>query len=226
MSVYAKGGSGALPDTITIRNIKKTIADSGISENEFLTLMRKSSNELTLDEAKILENIRKSVPFPDSTTPLQKVLNPSHVEGYLDGSFMNFNDGKIGGCITTVDDASGLKSPKGFYEGLRLDYDGTPFSPSDGSATIIRFTSNETSNIKIPFGEGMPEPTGGKVSSMAPPFTGNGFTSATNGQIIPEFYSDGLTINNGAQMIEITSEGKEILKAVYDAKQGLFVLVD
>lgn len=221
-----EGGSGALPDTITIRNIKKTIADSGISENEFLTLMRKSSNELTLDEAKILENIRKSVPFPDSTTPLQKVLNPSHVEGYLDGSFMNFNDGKIGGCITTVDDASGLKSPKGFYEGLRLDYDGTPFSPSDGSATIIRFTSNETSNIKIPFGEGMPEPTGGKVSSMAPPFTGNGFTSATNGQIIPEFYSDGLTINNGAQMIEITSEGKEILKAVYDAKQGLFVLVD
>ena len=112
------------------------------------------------------------------------------------------------------------------YKRQRLDYDGTPFSPSDGSATIIRFTSNETSNIKIPFGEGMPEPTGGKVSSMAPPFTGNGFTSATNGQIIPEFYSDGLTINNGAQMIEITSEGKEILKAVYDAKQGLFVLVD
>lgn len=129
---------------------------------------------------------------------------------------MNFNDGKIGGCITTVDDASGLKSPKGFYEGLRLDYDGTPFSLSDGSATIIRFTSNETSNIKIPFGEGMPEPTGGKVSSMAPPFTGNGFTSATNGQIIPEFYSDGLIINNGAQMIEITSEGKEIVKAVYN----------
>ena len=72
MSVYAKGGSGALPDTITIRNIKKTIADSGISENEFLTLMRKSSNELTLDEAKILENIRKSVPFPDSTTDVYK----------------------------------------------------------------------------------------------------------------------------------------------------------
>lgn len=72
----------------------------------------------------------------------------------------------------------------------------------------------------------MPNPTGGAVSSMAPPFTGNGFTSATNGQIIPEFYSDGVSLNNGAQMLEITSDGKEILKAIYDAKQGLFIPVN
>ena len=71
----------------------------------------------------------------------------------------------------------------------------------------------------------MPNPTGGKVSLMTPPFTGNGFTSATNGQIIPEFYSDGLSINNGAQMIEITSEGKEILKAVFDEDLKKFVPV-
>ena len=220
-----KEGSGALPDTVTIRNIKKTIADNAISENEFLTLMKKSSGELTPDEARILENIRKSVPIPNEKTPLQKVLNPAHVDGYLDGSFMNFNDGRIGGCITTVDDASGLKNPKEIFEGLRLDYDGTPFSPDDGSAMVIRFTSNEASNIKIPFGDGMPNPAGGKVSSMTPPFTGNGFTSATNGQIIPEFYSDGLSINNGAQMIEITSEGEEILKAVYDEDLKKFVPV-
>ena len=31
---------------------------------------------------------------------------------------------------------------------------------------------------------------------------------------------------DGAQIIEITSEGKETLKAVYDAKQGLFIPVD
>lgn len=72
----------------------------------------------------------------------------------------------------------------------------------------------------------MPNPTGGAVSSMAPPFTGNGFTSATNGQIITEFYSDGVSLNNGAQMLEITSDGKEILKAIYDAKQGLFIPVN
>lgn len=38
---------------------------------------------------------------------------------------------------------------------------------------------------------------------MIDPFTGNGFTSASNGQIIPEFFSDGLTLTNGAQMVNI-----------------------
>ena len=71
----------------------------------------------------------------------------------------------------------------------------------------------------------MPNPTGGAVSSMTPPFTGNGFTSATNGQIIPEFYSDGVSLNNGAQMLEITSDGKEILKAVYNEDLKKFVSV-
>ena len=70
-----------------------------------------------------------------------KVINPAYVDSYLDGSFMNFNDGKINGCITTVEGASGLKTPRDFYEGLRLDYEGTPFSPLDSSATVIRFTS-------------------------------------------------------------------------------------
>ena len=218
-------GGGRLPDTVTIRNIKRTIADNGISEKEFLALMRKSSVELKPYEATILENIRKNVPIPGEETLLQKVINPSYIDGYLDGSFMNFNDGKIGGCITTVHDVSELRNPKGLFEGLRLDYEGTPFSPADGSVTVIRFTSSEVSDIKIPFGEGMPNPTGGKVSLMTPPFTGNGFTSATNGQIIPEFYSDGLSINNGAQMIEITSEGKEILKAVFDEDLKKFVPV-
>ncbi len=203
-------GGERLPNTVTIRNIKRTIADNGISEKEFLALMRKSSVELKPYEATILENIRKNVPIPGEETLLQKVINPSYIDGYLDGSFMNFNDGKIGGCITTVHDVSELRNPKGLFEGLRLDYEGTPFSPADGSVTVIRFTSSEVSDIKIPFGEGMPNPTGGKVSLMTPPFTGNGFTSATNGQIIPEFYSDGLSINNGAQMIEITSTGGKV----------------
>jgi len=64
------------------------------------------------------------------------------------------------------------------------------------------------------------------VSSMTEPFAGNGFTSATNGQIIPEFYSDGLAIKNGAQMIEIDKNGNEILKAIYDKAEGKFIPID
>ena len=78
-----------------------------------------------------------------------KVINPAYVDSYLDGSFMNFNDGKINGCITTVEGASGLKTPRDFYEGLRLDYEGTPFSPLDSSATVIRFTSNDAGKFHL-----------------------------------------------------------------------------
>ncbi|MED4955927.1 hypothetical protein ABEO75_09545 [Paenibacillus macerans] len=170
-----------------------------------------------------MENIRNTVPTPGVNTSLQKVLNPSFVNGYLDGSFMNFNGGKIGGCITTVEDASGLTNPRIIYDGLRLDYPGTPFSPTDGATTVIRFTSEDASNIIIPYGDSMPNPAGGKVSTMTDPFTGNGFTSATNGQIIPEFYSDGLTLTDGAKMLEVTSDGKEVLKAVFDETLERFV---
>ncbi len=63
-----------------------------------------------------------------------------------------------------------------------------------------------------------------RIFSILPPFTGNGFTSAMNGQIIPEFYSEGLSLNDGAQMIEITN-GEPIVKAVYDSSKGKFIPV-
>lgn len=222
------GGKNAFDslDTQTIRTIKECISQKGLTEEEFLQLMAKSSDEMSRSEAKIMEYIRDNVPFPDETTPLQKVINPKYIDSYLDGSFTNFNDGKISGCIATAEDVTGLTTPQSVYEGLRLDYENTPFSPADSSVTVIRFTSNDVDKIIVPYGDKMPNPAGGNVSTMTPPFTGNGFTASTTGQVIPEFYSEGLSLNNGAQMIEITDAGEEILKAVYDEDLQRFVLVD
>ncbi len=223
-----KGGSpGTIrPNTETIKSIQAAIKKNGLSEESFLNFMRKSSGELTPSEAKIMENIRKSVPVPNKDTPLQKVIDPQYISSYLDGSFVKFNEGKIKGCMTTVADVGELNTPKALFEGLRLDYPGTPFSPGDSSVTVIRFITDDVDNLIVPFGDAMPNPAGGKVSEMLPPFTGNGFTSALNGQIIPEFYSEGLSLKNGAQMIEITNGGKEILKAIYDGDLMRFISID
>lgn len=59
------------------------------------------------------------------------------------------------------------------------------------------------------------------------PFTGNGFTKATNGQIIPEYKMfDFVKIEDGAQIIEIGKDGKETLKAIYDVDFGRFIPIE
>lgn len=98
------------------------------------------------------------------------------------------------------------------YNGLRLNYPGSEYNPvTDDSLGVIRFTTGDASKISILYGTEM----GGNVEGEYP-FTGNGFTKATNGEIIPEFICDTyLNFSDGAQLIEINKDGTETLIAVY-----------
>ena len=59
------------------------------------------------------------------------------------------------------------------------------------------------------------------------PFTGNGFTKTMNGEIIPEFKCNGyLDIDDGAQLIEISKDGTETLRAVYSIVDKMFIPVE
>lgn len=52
----------------------------------------------------------------------------------------------------------------------------------------------------------------------SPPFTGNGFTSATNGQVIPEFKCGKyLDVYDGAELYEVGKDGKEVLRAIFNS---------
>lgn len=102
---------------------------------------------------------------------------------------------------------------------MRLDYEDTKFDPDkDEALYAIRFTTNETSNIKIPYSPDF-DTTG--VDTGKPPFTGNGFTKAENGQLIPEYKcSDArVTPNDGAQIIKIGKDGFTEVVAVYDENE-------
>ena len=215
-------GSFNRPVTDTLKVVEETAKSLGVDENYFLEMMQKTADQLTPAERVVIENIRNSIPLPTSQTMLQKVLNPNYVQGYYTGAYLGVNDGRISGCITTVEDASAMKTPQAIFNGLRLDYDGSPFSPMDEVVTAIRFTPDDPSKIIVPYADSMPHPSGGYVSNMTAPFTGHGFTSAQDGQIIPEFYTSGLSLTKGAVMVEIRKSGGVSVIAVYNDETGTF----
>ncbi|MEC0305036.1 hypothetical protein P4686_18770, partial [Terribacillus saccharophilus] len=178
----------------------------------------KEVTELTTNQKEIMKSIRESVPFPDTDTVLQKVIPSSDIEKYMSGTYT-----QVGGYVTRVEDVTQLKSYEDIYHSLRLDYPGTVYNPlSNDSMGIIRYTTNEVSEVSIPYGPSM----GGTIKD-APPFTGNGFTKATNGQIIPEFKCNKfLDVSDGAQLIELRSDGTELLRAIYSEDFGKFVSVN
>lgn len=124
---------------------------------------------------------------------------------------MNGTYTEVGGYVTRAEDVAQLKTYEDIYYSLRLDYPNTQFKPDvDDSIGVIRYTTDEVSEISIPYGVEM-----GGTEVAAQPFTGNGFTKSTNGQIVPEFKCDSyLEVADGAQLYEVSRDGTETLKAI------------
>lgn len=189
----------------------------GISLDEFNELRLKDVSVLTKEERNILKRIRESIAMPDENTLIQKVITVSDMEKYLDGSYT-----QVGGFVTRAEDVTQLGSYDDIYNSLRLDYPDTAYHiVTDDSLAVIKYKTSEVSKIEIPYSTEM-----GGTTTVAPPFTGNGFTKATNGQIIPEYKCNGyLEIEDGAQLIEMGKDVIETLKAVYNKIDERFVPV-
>ena len=116
-------------------------------------------------------------------------------------------------------DVKQLKNYDDIYNSLRLDYVDSDFNPAtDECVGVIRFKTPEIWKIDIPYNQAM----GGNAVG-GPPFTGNGFTAATNGQAIPEFLcKDRVALNDG-ELYMVTKDGAEILVAVYNKVAARFV---
>lgn len=200
------------------KNLGEVLKQQGLTLEEFNKLRLTDVSQLTNDEKALLKMIRESIPMPDSNTLMQKVIPASDVQKYLDGTYT-----QIGGFVTRAEDVTQLKTYDDIYNSLRLDYPDTAYDiVSDDTLAVIRYNTNETSKIQIPYSSEM-----GGVTTGADPFTGNGFTKATNGKIIPEYkMSDFARIEDGAQLIEIGKDGKETLKAIYDVDFGRFVPIE
>ncbi|WP_343252872.1 hypothetical protein [Ligaoa zhengdingensis] len=218
----ARQAAGSLPVSNRGRpdsyNIKDVLTRQGLSEDDFNALRLKEISTLTDDEKALLKRIRESVPMPDENTLMQKVIPARDIEKYLDGTYT-----KVGGYVTKAEDVAQLATYEDFYESLRLDYPGSTFLPmSDDCIGVIRYTTKDASKISIPYGQQM----GGTVSGE-PPFTGNGFTKATNGRMIPEFICDEyVDVAGQMRIIEIKRDGTEILRAVYSNYEEKLIIID
>ncbi len=197
-----------------VDDISNLAKSEGIDIERFKVLQQKSFDDLSINEKKIINNIRTKIPIPTTSTILQKVIAKEHIIKYLNGDYK-----QIGGFVATASDSKHLKTYIDIYYGMRLDYNDTKFFLKDGSCGVIRYTVPNVSSIVIPKSVS----NGGDVTNPMP-FTGHGFTSGDHGRLgVPEFKSGYLTPDDGAELWEVFSDGREELKGVFSAGQNKFI---
>ena len=196
-------------------NINNILSKYNISIDEFNDLRLKNVANLTDSEKAMMKSIRESIPMPDSTTEMQKVIPQSDMEKYLDGSY-----NQVGGYVTRATDVTQLTKYKDLYGSFRLGYPENKYHPvKDDTLGVIVFKTPEAKNFKIPYSKEM-----GGTTFEKQPLMGNGFTKAKNGQIIPEYKSDEfLKITNGSELYEVSQNGTKKLRAVYNENYGKFI---
>lgn len=202
-------------------DIKPVVEKYGMTVDEFYRFMPERAETLTVKQRARMIAIRESVPKPTPETLFEKVVSHEDIQKYLGGKYTT-----VQGFVNRAQDVKGVKNPFETYQSLRLDYEGTPIDPySNRPVGVIRFKIAETKKVVIPFSEAM-----GGNAIEAYPFTGNGFTAAENGRIVPEFKLPRDQFGNGfqptsAELFEVSRGGVERLRAVYDARLKRFIPV-
>ncbi len=152
-----------------------------------------------------LQDLRFKVPGSETGQIIQKVIRVSDMQSYLDGTF----DPEVGGSISLKDQVAFLITPAELIAGLRLDYPGG-FQGQTRVAELL-FPQTDDFEIFIPFSVAMGGVVGGDY-----PFTGTGFTSNTDRQVIPEFHmplGERVPLPQGSQLLLILENGESLLQA-------------
>ena len=175
---------------------------------EFIALSTDSAWHLSEPEMVKLRKVRNDVTFPTSSTILQKVIPLEDVALYMNNTY----GGTVGGFVSSASDVKSLKTLSDVFYGLRLDYSGTKFLSGGGGYAVLRFTSNVTGKLSIPYCKEM-----GGTRTHSWPNTGGGFTSSTLGNGgFPEYTFDSYYApNQGGELFETTPAGNEILRAQF-----------
>jgi hypothetical protein len=198
------------------------IPDGRKSEFESMSDADRAPLDAIRNESRLIE--------PDDTDGthrvIQKIFPEQDVPRYFSGQF-----GGVTGFITKLVDVTHLRTPRDIIRGLRLDYEGTPYSPgqSDIYAIRMRVTEHQAEHeIVIPSSKGMMGVTDKRAAALPrefydsqAPFSGSGFSAdATEGapEMLADNKDDGhgaVALQEGAEMWRINSDGHEVVFAVY-----------
>ncbi len=188
-----------------------------ITQTELHVLVMSNVNNLTDVEKVLLKSLRDAVPAPTPNTILQKVISVSDIDNYLRVTDPYTT---IGGFITKAEDVKHLSNTSDIFDGLRLDYPGTKFT-KDVDYAVIRYKTDEVTKLEIPYSNTISEVPNAKTS-ISYPLTGNGFTSARDGSLIPEYEASSfMKPRDGAELYKVVN-GNEKLIGVYDDTLGRF----
>lgn len=200
-------------------------AQHGIDEpwtsDELIAKINTPIDELTPAEQAVLVDIRNSIPMPVEGEFIQKVIDPATAQRYLANLVVDggFDAQRVRGFVTTASDTVHLTTPGEIFDGLALNYSGTPFNPDEQTVAVLRLPAdaNVVDNVSVPQATSL----GGSYDAP-PPYTGNGFT-ATGASVIPEYQLESVRLPAGTEMWEVTQSGTQRLIGVYDG--GTWVVV-
>lgn len=201
----------------------------GVTKSDFVDLINKTVDALTPDERQLINSVRDALAPPTEDTVMQKVIPPgyfaadgnfvpSRADDYLAGN--GIDPERIRGSVTVAGDTAHLSTPATIYDGLRLDYAGSPFERLDAGTHLIRFQADlETpGTYDIPLKSEMGG--SGQFDTWDDPFTGSGFTKSVH-DVVPEYVADNITMRDGAEMWEVLNDGTQRLVATL--KDGAWI---
>ena len=193
----AKGTVNPSPSQPTTREIiDQKLKEYGVSWDEFNRLRNTRITEMSQYEYDMMIDIRKSIPNPTEQTVLQKIVPVTDADNYFGSKGWG-----VGGFISKRGDVVDIKTIEDAVNGLRLDYENSPFVETmidaNGNRVAVRdqngnlklktdafvrieFRTHDTDYIDIPIGNR----DGTKLE--ADPASGNGFIKSDE-YLIPEY---------------------------------------
>ena len=192
-----KGTANPSPSQPTTREIiDQKLKEYGVSWDEFNRLRNTRITEMSQYEYDMMIDIRKSIPNPTEQTVLQKIVPVTDADNYFGSKGWG-----VGGFISKRGDVVDIKTIEDAVNGLRLDYENSPFVETmidaNGNRVAVRdqngnlklktdafvrieFRTHDTDYIDIPIGNR----DGTKLE--ADPASGNGFIKSDE-YLIPEY---------------------------------------
>ena len=192
-----KGTANPSPSQSTTREIiDQKLKEYGVSWDEFNRLRNTRITEMSQYEYDMMIDIRKSIPNPTEQTVLQKIIPVKDADNYFGSKGWG-----VGGFISKRGDVVDIKTIEDAVNGLRLDYENSPFVETmidaNGNRVAVRdqngnlklktdafvrieFRTHDTDYIDIPIGNR----DGTKLE--ADPASGNGFIKSDE-YLIPEY---------------------------------------
>ena len=165
-----KGTANPSPSQSKTRAIiDQKLQEYGVSWDEFNRLRNTHVTKMTQSEYDMMIDIRNAIPYPDDSTVMQKIMPIEAEAGLFDGE-----KATASGYVAKRSDAKNITTIQEAVEGLRLDYEESPFVETmidaNGNRVAVRdqngnlvlktdaylrleYTTDETGYIKIPYGD-------------------------------------------------------------------------